>query len=187
MGAIIGGLYAAGWSPGDMEELVQTIDWENIFTDRVDRRNRSFRRKQDDWPVMIRGRLHFDGLKPVMPSGVIDGQRLELMLRTVEALSPATGDFDDLPIRFRAVAASIATGRVLGRWGEIRISAFGGEYRGSPRIGLPGFPSISETRVGGETRFRIDTVDSVVFPTSGSEVDLRYSRSAVTERLKWRR
>jgi len=113
MGAVIGGLYAAGWSPDDMEELVQAIDWENIFTDRVDRRHRSFRRKQDDKPVMIRGRLHFDGLKPVMPSGVIDGQRLELMLRTVEALSPATGDFDDLPIRYRAVAASIATGEAV--------------------------------------------------------------------------
>jgi NTE family protein len=110
MGAIIGGLYAAGWSPDDMEHLVQAIDWENVFTDRVERRNRSFRRKQDDFPLMIQGRLHFEGLKPVMPSGIIDGQRLELMLRTIEALSPTTADFDDLPIRYRAVAASIATG-----------------------------------------------------------------------------
>ncbi len=28
MGSIIGGLYAAGWSADDMEELVQEIDWE---------------------------------------------------------------------------------------------------------------------------------------------------------------
>ncbi len=62
---------------------------------------------------MIQGRLHFDGLKPVMPSGVIDGQRLELVLRTVEALSPTTNDFDDLPIPFRAVAADIATGEAV--------------------------------------------------------------------------
>ena len=110
MGSIIGGLYAAGWSTDDMEELVRTIDWEKIFTDRIDRADRSFRRKQDDRPVMIQGRLNFDGLKPVLPSGVVDGQRLELVLRIVEALSPRYDDFDDLPIPFRAVAADIATG-----------------------------------------------------------------------------
>ena len=113
MGSIIGGLYAAGWSPDDMEELVQSIDWPNVFTDRIDRRDRSFRRKQDDRPVMIQGRLHFDGFKPVLPSGVIDGQRLELLLRTIEALSPAETDFDKLPIPFRAVAADIGTGEAV--------------------------------------------------------------------------
>lgn len=113
MGSIIGGLYAAGWSADDMQELVETIDWKNVFTDRVDRQDRSFRRKQDDRPVMIKTRLHFDGLKPVLPSGVIDGQRLELILRVVETLSPAPTDFDELPIPFRAVAADIATGEAV--------------------------------------------------------------------------
>ena len=113
MGSIIGGLYAAGWSPDDMEELVQTIDWANVFTDRIDRRDRSFRRKQDDRPVMIQGRLHFDGFKPKLRSGVIAGQRLDLMLQTIEALSPAETDFDRLPIPFRAVAADIGTGEAV--------------------------------------------------------------------------
>ena len=113
MGSIIGGLYAAGWSPDEMEEIVQTIDWEKIFTDRVDRNDRSFRRKQDDRPVLIQGRLYFEGLKPVVPSGVIRGQRLELALRIIEALSPAESDFDELPIPYRAVAADIATGEAV--------------------------------------------------------------------------
>jgi NTE family protein len=113
MGSIIGGLYAAGWSPDEMEEIVQVIDWEKIFTDRVDRADRSFRRKQDDRPVLIQGRLYFEGIKPVMPSGVIRGQRLELALRIIEALSPAEVDFDQLPIPYRAVAADIATGEAV--------------------------------------------------------------------------
>ncbi|MFV2073005.1 MAG: patatin-like phospholipase family protein [Thermoanaerobaculales bacterium] len=113
MGSIIGGLYAAGWRPDEIEELIDAIDWGSVFTDRVDRRNLSFRRKQDDRPVMIQGRLHFDGLKPVLPSGVIQGQRLELILRTAEALSAGSSDFDRLPIPFRAVAADIATGEAV--------------------------------------------------------------------------
>ncbi len=113
MGAVVGGLYASGWSPDEIEELVETIDWEKIFTDRVARKYRSFRRKQDDYPVMIQGRLHFDGLKPVLPSGVIDGQRLDLVLRSVEAQSPTAADFDDLPIPYRAVASNLATGHAV--------------------------------------------------------------------------
>ena len=113
MGSIIGGLYAAGWSPDEMEEIVQTIDWNKIFTDRVDRNDRTFRRKQDDRPVLIQVRLSFDGLKPAIPSGVISGQRLELALRIIEALSPAETDFDRLPIPYRAVAADIATGEAV--------------------------------------------------------------------------
>lgn len=113
MGSVVGGLYAAGWSPDDIEELVKTIDWENIFSDRLDRKYQSFRRKQDDKPVMFDGSLHFDGLKPVLPKGIIEGQRLDLVLRTVEALSPAATTFDDLPIPFRAVAADIATGQAV--------------------------------------------------------------------------
>lgn len=113
MGSIIGGLYAAGWSPDAMEELVRSIDWEEIFSDHVERGDLSFRRKQDDRPVMIQGRLHPDGFKPVLPSGVIGGQRLELVLMAIEALSPKAEDFDDLPIPFRAVAADIATGEAV--------------------------------------------------------------------------
>ena len=113
MGSIIGGLYAAGWRPDEIEELIDAIDWENVFTDRVERKDLSFRRKQDDRPVMIQGRLHFDGFKPVLPSGVIQGQRLELILRTAEALSAGSSDFDRLPIPFRAVAADIATGEAV--------------------------------------------------------------------------
>jgi len=113
MGSVVGGLYAAGWSPDEIQELVETIDWGKIFTDRLDRKYQSFRRKQDDYPVMIEGRLHFDGLKLVLPPGVIAGQRLDLVLRSVEALSPTTANFDDLPIPYRAVASNIATGQAV--------------------------------------------------------------------------
>ena len=111
MGSVVGGLYAAGWSPDDIELLIETIDWGKIFQDRLDRKYESFRRKQDDIPLMIQGRLHFDGFKLVLPPGVIEGQRLDLVLETIAALSPATEDFDDLPIPFRAVTANIATGQ----------------------------------------------------------------------------
>lgn len=110
MGAVVGGLYCAGWSPAELEELVSEIDWSSVFSDRVARRNLSFRRKQDDRPVMIQTRLHFDGLKPVLPSGVIRAEKLDLILSALETLSIPSTDFDRLTIPFRAVAADLATG-----------------------------------------------------------------------------
>ena len=74
--------------------------------------------------------------------------------------------------------ADLSAGRVLGTWGEIRLTAFISQVNGSPRIGDPLFPSERERRGGGELGFRIDTVDQVAFPRSGSEVWARYSRSS---------
>ncbi|HET6450110.1 MAG TPA: patatin-like phospholipase family protein, partial [Spirochaetia bacterium] len=35
MGAVVGGLYAAGYSPADMERVAASVDWRSEFTDAV--------------------------------------------------------------------------------------------------------------------------------------------------------
>ena len=111
-GAIIGGLYATGWSPDEIEELILAVDWDRIFSDRVDRTEKSFRRKQDDHPFLIQTRMRFKGWKPYLPPGMLGGQRLELLLRSIEFRSTAETDFDRFPIPFRAVATDLVTGEV---------------------------------------------------------------------------
>ena len=73
MGAVVGGLYASGWSPEEMEEMLGAMDWNRVFSDRVDRNDRTFRRKQDDWAQMIQARLYFDKWKPYLPGGMLGG------------------------------------------------------------------------------------------------------------------
>ena len=113
MGSIVGGMYASGWTPDQIEEVVKAVDWDGIFTDKVPRTDLSFRRKQDDRPVMIDGRLHFNGLKPTIASGIIQGQKLNLLLSALESMAVTSTDFDRLPIPFRAVAADIGTGEAV--------------------------------------------------------------------------
>ena len=48
MGSIIGGLYAIGLTPDEIEQGVEGINWEAVFNDYARREFRSFRRKQDD-------------------------------------------------------------------------------------------------------------------------------------------
>lgn len=113
MGSIIGGLYSAGWSPEEIENLLSTIDWNAVFSDEVPRSELSFRRKQDDRPILIQARLHFKGFKPYLPAGILGGQRLEILMDALQTESASANHLDDLNIPFRAVAADIASGQAV--------------------------------------------------------------------------
>lgn len=117
MGAIVGGMYAAGSSPEELEEMVTSIAWNEAFMDRPMPRDLSFRRKEDSAGQMI----HFDaGLREgrlAVPLGLIQGQNLNFILKSHLLHTAAIDDFDRLKIPFRAVAADIETGEaaVLGK------------------------------------------------------------------------
>ena len=46
MGAIVGGLYAAGYSPSDMEKLSRGVDWQSAFDDALADSPYSFRERE---------------------------------------------------------------------------------------------------------------------------------------------
>src|ERR1700752_5299065 len=48
MGGLVGGLYAAGQSPREMEELIEGIDWNDVLKGRTPFADLSYRRKEDD-------------------------------------------------------------------------------------------------------------------------------------------
>jgi len=111
MGSIIGGLYAAGWSPEEMEELLASMDWNAVFSDEVPRRDKSFRRKQDDRPILIQARIHFKKWRPYLPTGLLGGQSLELLMDALQARSSSAVSLDRLNIPYRAVATDLSTGQ----------------------------------------------------------------------------
>lgn len=110
MGAIVGGLYAIGMTADELEQLVGSLDWAAALTDKLDREDLSFRRKQDDTQFPIDFELGVRGTDLVLPKGVIHGQKLDLLLRELTIRTSHIRDFDDLPIPFRAVASDIERG-----------------------------------------------------------------------------
>lgn len=110
IGAVVGGLYASGMTPAELEQLVGTLDWADILTDASKRENKSFRRKQDDAAFLLQFELGLTDGRLVLPKGLVEGQKLHLVL--TEELLHVSGieDFDNLPTPFRAVASDIATG-----------------------------------------------------------------------------
>jgi len=110
MGAIVGGLYASGKTPAELQQLVESLDWADVLTDSSRRANKSFRRKQDDAAFPVKFELGLKDGRLILPRGLIEGQKLQLLLRDELLHVSNVRNFDDLPTPFRAVASDIATG-----------------------------------------------------------------------------
>ena len=110
MGAIIGGLYASGKTPAQLEDIVSTLDWADAMSDRPSREHLSFRRKLDDelYPIRLELGVRDKGL--LLPMGAVEGQRLDLVLRELTIDVSHINNYDELPIPFRAVATDVGTG-----------------------------------------------------------------------------
>ena len=81
MGAIVGGLYAAGSSPEELEKLVTGISWHEAFTDKQAADKLSFRRKQDSMDYKIDLNLGFRDGRLATSRGLVQGQNLNLLLK----------------------------------------------------------------------------------------------------------
>ena len=109
MGAAIGGLWAAGHSAADIERLVHSIDWQEVFSGRRERALVPLSRRIDDVTPALRLRL--DGLRPRLPPARDSDYRLNRLLFRMLAVPglAAGGDFDRLPRPFRAVTTDLET------------------------------------------------------------------------------
>lgn len=133
MGAVIGGLYASGYSADELEQIALELDWQAALSDAPPREDVPYRRKQDDRDFLVKQRLTFKNGSLSFPLGILQGQNLGLVLESLLVHTNDIDDFDRLPIPFRAVATDIATGdAVVFANGHLPQA-----IRAS--IGLPGF------------------------------------------------
>jgi NTE family protein len=117
MGSIVGGLYALGLNAEELETVVNGVDWAKTFQDSPPRGSLPVRRKQEDYGFLLDLKLGIKDGALQLPAGLIQGQRLTLMLRELTVRAHNIKSFDDLPIRYRAVAADLETGQqvILGQ------------------------------------------------------------------------
>ena len=112
MGSIVGGLYSAGYSIDELDSLAKTIDWNSLISlDRKTNRGELFvdQKITEDKAVL---NLRLQGLKPIIPTSINDGQRLsnELNLLALQAPIHVEASFDNLFYKFRAVCTDLVTG-----------------------------------------------------------------------------
>jgi NTE family protein len=113
MGAVVGGLYAAGHSPADMERLVARVDWQELFIDDPPREAFRFRRKREDASLFVQAASGVDAEGLKLPKGVLHGHRLKAFLARQTLHVGDVDDFSQLSVPFVSVATDISTGEAV--------------------------------------------------------------------------
>jgi NTE family protein len=111
MGAIIGGLYASGYSAHQLDSIFQVADYDAIVRDFVPRSAKSFYEKDNDEKYALT--LPFKNMRLGIPVALSRGMynynlitRLTYHVRNVR-------DFKELPIPFFCIATDIETGEEI--------------------------------------------------------------------------
>lgn len=110
MGAVVGALYAVGYSADQIEALLQQTDLNQLIADQYPRRAMSFTEKEDAGRYALT--LPFDRFRIQFPDALSRGQDVYNLL--VQLLHETHGirDFDKLPIPFYCTATDIETGEL---------------------------------------------------------------------------
>lgn len=113
MGSIIGGLYSIGYSVEDIDSIASVTKWDDLLGGEAKQNRRELfidQKLSEDKAVLT---LQLDGLKPILPTAINDGQRLTNYLNLLSFQAPVRliDDFDKFEIPFRAVATNLITGQ----------------------------------------------------------------------------
>ena len=108
MGGIAAALYSIGYSGIELEHLVKSVDWLELFSDKPNRDLIPYFLKKDDGKYQFSFGIEGNNILP--PSGLIRGQKISLLLSKLTYAYEKVPDFDHLPIPFRCTAVDLITG-----------------------------------------------------------------------------
>lgn len=108
MGAVVGGLYAAGYSANQLDSIFAALDVNALLQDYTPRESKSFYEKRNDEIYALT--LPFINFKLGLPSGLSKGlYNYNLISRLTKHVSHER-EFNKLPIPFLCVATDLETG-----------------------------------------------------------------------------
>jgi NTE family protein len=108
MGAIVGGLYACGYSAQQLEQLLTETDFNDLVNDKFPRNHKSFTEKEDSERYSVT--LPITAGKIQFPLALSKGQRAFDFLVQLTYEQRNSTDFSQLPIPFYCVATDMDTG-----------------------------------------------------------------------------
>ena len=111
MGAIIGALYASGYSGNQLDSIFQKVDFDNIITDNLPRSSTGFDERDNMEKYAVK--LPFDNFKVKLPSALSRGNNTYSLLLKLTLHANQIKDFSELPIPFFCIATNIETGKQI--------------------------------------------------------------------------
>ena len=111
MGAIIGGLYAAGYNAHQLDSIFESVDFEKLIQDDLPRSAQSFHERADRERYAIA--LPFEKFKISFPSALSKGQNIYNLFTQLTHHVQETDDFTKLSIPFFCVATDAEKGQAI--------------------------------------------------------------------------
>ncbi|GAA3632774.1 patatin-like phospholipase family protein [Flavivirga jejuensis] len=111
MGAIIGALYASGYSGNQLDSIFKEVNFDNIINDNLPRASKVFYERDNDEKYAIK--LPFNDFKIKLPSALSRGQNTYNLLSRLTLHVNEIKNFNELPIPFFCIAANIETGKAV--------------------------------------------------------------------------
>ena len=111
MGAIIGALYASGYSGKQLDSIFKKVDFDKIISDDLPRSSKAFYERNNSERYAIT--LPFDKLKIKLPSALSRGQNTYSLLSKLTLHVSDIDDFSKLPIPFFCIGTNVETGEAV--------------------------------------------------------------------------
>jgi NTE family protein len=111
MGALVGGLYAIGYSTAELDSIVTSLEWASYFRNVPERPRLTLDNRFSSERTIIT--LPLDQWKITLPSGALSGERIWQLLARLTWSVQTERDFRRLPRAFAATATDIETGETI--------------------------------------------------------------------------
>ncbi|MDA7706488.1 MAG: patatin-like phospholipase family protein [Flavobacteriaceae bacterium] len=109
MGAVMGGLYATGYTGKQIDSIISATDFDLLITDDVPRKSRTFYERKNAEKYALT--LPFNNFKIQLPSSISRGQNVFNLLSKLTLDVSGVEDFSKLPIPFYCIATDMLTGK----------------------------------------------------------------------------
>lgn len=109
MGAIIGSLYASGYSGKELDSIFRVLDFSILINDELPRASKAFYERNNSERYAVT--LPFDHFKIKLPSALSRGQNVYALISKLTIHVNEAEDFSKLPIPFFCIATDAETGK----------------------------------------------------------------------------
>ncbi|SDW24784.1 NTE family protein [Lutibacter oricola] len=109
MGAIVGALYASGYSANELDSIIKSLDFMKIISNDLPRKSKPFYEKETGEKYALT--LPVKKGKVGIPKAVTDGQNVMNLLTRLTQHVNNIENFDQLPIPFLCIGTDLETGK----------------------------------------------------------------------------
>ncbi len=108
-GAIIGGLYATGYSAIQIDSIFRAVNFSQLIQDEIPRSAKTFFEKNESERYAMN--LPFQNFKITLPTSISKGQNMYNLFSKLTSHVNDVDNFNDLPIPFFCIATNIESGK----------------------------------------------------------------------------